>query len=965
MTLINRRTLTNTVSGATLTGEAWKEVFLGGSPEAEAQLLKEYADDIQIVQERNLKKSGGKAIQRALHAKIQAGITNAEFKIDPDIPQHLQHGIFQPGKTYKAHVRLSNASGLVQPDTKNDLRGLAIRVFSTDEQGKERINDFLMTNAPVSHARNVRQFMEFAKAASKKPSFLLPVRLISSVGLGETIRMLTNVITNSSRKVGSLATETYWSRGPFQLGQAALQFHAQPAAGTPQTSPGKTDNYLRQELVERLKKNAITYDMMAQLFVDEKKTPIEDGATRWQESVSRPFRIAQLILPQQDLGQQGADAEAMIQQTAFNPWNGAEIFRPLGQLNRGRKPVYVASEDFRLKRQIPVPPRSLLTRAIEGVFAIVNRLVRWDKLPAWLGVLSLAQLRTALREKNLYDTETEASRANPLPHRCPAEYLTNRSPDGSYNDLSDPDMGRAGRRLGRNIPLDRVERPSDERIMTPNPRMVARELMTRDSFKPATTLNILAAGWIQFMTHDWFFHTTTDKKPPFEIPIDKNDDWPKEYSPMQVPRTDADPTHTADPKDHPVAYLNRESPWWDGSQIYGRDLNSQHKMRSHQDGKLLVGERGLLPLADKNDLQGPRTSVDGIEKAGVSENWWLGLGLMHLLFTLEHNAICDRLKSHYPTWTDDQLFNKARLINTALIAKIHTVEWTTAILGHPALQIGMNANWWGLVGEKITKLVGRISSSEGISGIPGSLTNHFDVPYSLTEEFVSVYRMHTLIPDLFTFHSVETDVLLSEATLGESVGPRAREIMEQIDTSDLFYSFGIANPGAVTLGNYPNFLRTIPRPGGQVFDLAAVEILRDRERGVPRYNDFRELLRLPRVKSFSELTPDAELAKKIELAYNGKIDDVDLMVGLFAEEPPKGFGFSDTAFRIFIVMASRRLNSDRFFTVDYTPEVYTPEGLEWIANNTMISVLLRHYPKLAPALRGSKNAFAPWQRIGT
>ena len=43
------------------------------------------------------------------------------------------------------------------------------------------------------------------------------------------------------------------------------------------------------------------------------------------------------------------------------------------------------------------------------------------------------------------------------------------------------------------------------------------------------------------------------------------------------------------------------------------------------------------------------------------------------------------------------------------------------------------------------------------------------------------------------------------------------------------------------------------------------------------------------------------------------------MVGLYAEPLPKGFGFSDTAFRVFILMASRRLKSDRFFTRDYTP----------------------------------------------
>lgn len=95
----------------------------------------------------------------------------------------------------------------------------------------------------------------------------------------------------------------------------------------------------------------------------------------------------------------------------------------------------------------------------------------------------------------------------------------------------------------------------------------------------------------------------------------------------------------------------------------------------------------------------------------------------------------------------DQIFDKARIVNCALMAKIHTVEWTPAILAHPTLQIGMAANWWGIVGEKLTKAVGRISkTNEAISGIPGSGVDHHGIPYSLTEEFVSVYRMHPLIP---------------------------------------------------------------------------------------------------------------------------------------------------------------------------------------------------------------------------
>jgi hypothetical protein len=81
-----------------------------------------------------------------------------------------------------------------------------------------------------------------------------------------------------------------------------------------------------------------------------------------------------------------------------------------------------------------------------------------------------------------------------------------------------------------------------------------------------------------------------------------------------------------------------------------------------------------------------------------------------------------------------------------------------------------------------------------------------------------------------------------------------------------------------------------------------------------------------------------------------------------AEDLPEGFAFSDTAFRIFILMASRRLNSDRFFTDSFTDEVYTPEGMTWITDNTMRSVLARHCPDLAPTVTKLPNAFGIWAR---
>jgi hypothetical protein len=117
------------------------------------------------------------------------------------------------------------------------------------------------------------------------------------------------------------------------------------------------------------------------------------------------------------------------------------------------------------------------------------------------------------------------------------------------------------------------------------------------------------------------------------------------------------------------------------------------------------------------------------------------------------------------------------------------------------------------------------------------------------------------------------------------------------------------------------------------------------------------------VKTFEELTDNPRWAAEIRQVYDNDLEQVDLMVGLMAEPLPEGFGFSDTAFRVFVLMASRRLKSDRFLSADYTPEVYTQQGIEWIEETTMVDVPTRHFPGVAPALRGLANAFHPWKQV--
>lgn len=631
-------------------------------------------------------------------------------------------------------------------------------------------------------------------------------------------------------------------------------------------------------------------------------------------------------------------------------------------------------------------PKSLTMSVFVKFFQLLNRVVVWHRLPPWLGVLNIDALREVLRAKNLHNTSDipvsrEAGRRPPTPF-TPA-YLGSREPDGLFNDLTRPAMGSAslnakdplntseftlsspGARFGRNIPLSEADPAIDAPLLEPSPRVVSNTLLSRgaDGFAPARTLNLLAAAWIQFQIHDWFNHGAPIRGGELEVPIETNDHW--HQCPMRIRRTRPDPTRGPDDRAHPPTFANAESHWWDGSQIYGSSAEATDRYRAHEHGRLAVDAHDQL-LETRN----------GLEKTGLTANWWLGLSLMHNLFAKEHNAICDHLAREYPDWDDDQLYRTARLVNVALMAKIHTVDWTPAILGHPALQIGLRGNWWGLATETVHRAFGRISDSEAVSGIPGSATNHHGADFCLTEEFVSVYRMHPLLPDRIDVRAAADGARLATFILGaeddgdplDVVGPFARSrALKFAGMADLFYSLGIANPGALVLHNYPDWMRRLRRRTSdgevdEIIDLAAIDILRDRERGVPRYNRFRELFHLPRVKSFEELTSNAQWARELRDVY-GHVDRVDLMVGMFAETPPDGFGFSDTAFRVFILMASRRLKSDRFFTTDYTPDVYSKAGLDWVETNGMRTVLLRHYPALAAALYHVENPFSPWNRV--
>tara|TARA_R110002003_G_scaffold121_36_gene10938 strand:- start:3122 stop:3694 length:573 start_codon:yes stop_codon:yes gene_type:complete len=160
---------------------------------------------------------------------------------------------------------------------------------------------------------------------------------------------------------------------------------------------------------------------------------------------------------------------------------------------------------------------SFTERIFISAFKFINKYTPWHKLPAIVGALNLAILRIELRAQNLYDTYvTGAAQGNAIEEPLPEQRFHNaRNSDGKFNSLELPRMGCAGMRFGRNFPRKYTQKPTDEELWTPNPRLVSERFMKRkpEGFIPATSLNLLAAAWIQFQIRDWVFHEAVSYLP--------------------------------------------------------------------------------------------------------------------------------------------------------------------------------------------------------------------------------------------------------------------------------------------------------------------------------------------------------------------------------------------------------------------------------------------------------------------
>ncbi|KAK1292922.1 Alpha-dioxygenase 1 [Acorus calamus] len=547
-----------------------------------------------------------------------------------------------------------------------------------------------------------------------------------------------------------------------------------------------------------------------------------------------------------------------------------------------------------------LPKMTLIDRLLFFIIHSVDKMNLWHRLPVFLGLIYLAIRRHLHQQYNLINVGTtpKGVRFNPADHPY-------RTADGEYNDPFGEGVGAQDSFFGRNNqPVDQTD---ETEIIAP-PEVAS------------------------------------------QCPLKK----------FRFYKTKEVPTGFYDIK---TGSLNIRTPWWDGSAIYGSDANKNAQVRTFKDGKLKIAGNGLLQHGE-----------DGIAISGDVRNSWAGVSTLQALFIKEHNAVCDVIKRENPFLSDEELYRHARLVTAAVIAKIHTIDWTVELLKTDTLYVGMHANWYGLLGKKFKDAFGHLGSSI-LSGYVGMKKpeNH-GVPYSLTEDFTSVYRMHSLLPD--TLHVRDTHArpgkdksppMKQEVPMIDLIGLKGEKTLVDIGFTGQLVSMGHQASGALEIWNYPAWLRDIiaQNPDGSErpdhVDMPALEIYRDRERKVPRYNQFRRSMLMVPISKWEDLTDDIEVIKTLHEVYGNNIEKLDLLVGMMVEKKIKGFAISETAFFIFVLMASRRLEADRFFTSNFNEETYTKKGLEWVnTTESLRDVITRHYPEITEKWMNSTSAFSVW-----
>ena len=359
--------------------------------------------------------------------------------------------------------------------------------------------------------------------------------------------------------------------------------------------------------------------------------------------------------------------------------------------------------------------------------------------------------------------------------------------------------------------------------------------------------------------------------------------------------------------------VNEVTSFIDASNVYGSDATRAAALRTNggTGAKLLTGANNLLPLNTAglpNDNEGPVPSDQLFLAGDVRSNENSLLTTLHTVFVREHNRLVDRIAGTHPEYTSEQQYQLARKLVGAEIEAITYNNFLPALLGN---------------GQAVPKASG-YSYSSGVS--PVITTAYSDAAFRFGHSAVSsdlnlvnvdgtsagnmLVRNAFFNPALIKSDPTMIDKLLQGAATQRS---------EEIDT--------------LVVDDLRNFLFGPPGAGG--LDLAALNIQRGRDAGLPDYNELRNSFQLGNLTSFSQITSNAALAQALSTVYGGNINNVDAWVGMLAEDHVQGASVGPLLLAQIENQFQRLRDGDRLFYRGNAAGLYT----NGILNSDIASII--------------------------
>ncbi|ESO95276.1 hypothetical protein LOTGIDRAFT_239437 [Lottia gigantea] len=332
----------------------------------------------------------------------------------------------------------------------------------------------------------------------------------------------------------------------------------------------------------------------------------------------------------------------------------------------------------------------------------------------------------------------------------------------------------------------------------------------------------------------------------------------------------------------------------DGSGVYGSTEDESNSLRSFVGGKLTISAHALLPARSNPDDKSNCilfTDNDFCFDAGDKRvNEVSGLTALHIVFMRYHNLIAQQLSTMNPSLDDEILFQETRRIIVAIIQKITYQEYLPLLIGPAAMsQYGLTEpySYNPNISPGVFSSFSAAALRYGHSSVPNKWT-YGNSRLPLSELFQRPFYTQTRDGEGY------------EDTIKGMLVDSSQEI-------DLAFNGGFQ----VDLFNTDAFAGNT---------LAAINIQRGRDFGLPSYNTFREACGLPRLNSFNDGTAQFN---RLQMVYS-HVDDVDLYIGGLSEDPVTD-GFVGPTFACIIGRQFKILKfGDRFWFENAQPS--NPSG---------------------------------------